>query len=144
VSDRLNIIFHNEATGDAYCLLALRNLELDADQAPLQRLLTAMIERIDEHSQGAEPCMSALAADIVTTLASKSQDADLLPAAAPWLADITVHVRTVNGEFLLSCKKMDLSHLNLPDLGPDTFDAIDGFEGNADQLRDLVNQIDWN
>ena len=143
MSDRLNIIFHEEAAGKAYCLLALRNLEFDTEQAPLQRLLTAMIERIDEHSQGAEPCMSALAADIVTTLASESQDADLLPADAPWLADITVHIRRVDGEFLLSCSKMDLSHLQLPNTGPDRLDAIDGFEGNADQLQDVVEQIDW-
>jgi len=143
VSDRLNIIFHDETTGDAYCLLALRNLAFEAHEPVLQRLLNLLIERIDEHSALEDPTMAALAADAVRALASESQGAALLPAEAAWLADITVRIRRVDGEFRLSCKTMDLSHLELPDFGADPIDAIDGFEGNTEQLQDLVEQIDW-
>jgi len=143
MSDRLNIIFHDETTGDAYCLLALHDLAFEADEPPLQRLLNLLIERIDEQAALEAPTMAALAADTVRALASESVGAHLLPAAAAWLADITVRIRRIDGEFRLSCKTMDLSDLNLPDLGTDPVDAFDGFEGNAEQLQDLVEQIDW-
>lgn len=143
MSDRLNIIFHDETTGEAYSLLALRNLAIEADEPPLQRLLNLLIERIDEHSAVENPTMAALAADVVRALASESEGAHLLPAAAAWLADITVRIRRIDGEFRLSCKTLDLSHLELPDLDADPIDAIDGFDGNAEQLQDLVEQIDW-
>jgi hypothetical protein len=92
--------------------------------------------------------MSALAAQIVISLGAQV-DADLLPASSPWLADLTVTVRRVDDEFRLSCKNRDLSSITmapgnpLPDVGPDPVNALDGFDGNAQQLKELVEHIHW-
>ncbi len=39
---------------------------------------------------------------------------------------------------------LTLMRVRIPDLAADPIDAIDGFEGSAEQLQDLVEQIDWN
>ena len=142
MSYRVNIIFHDETTGDAYCLLTPRNLAIDANKSLLQEMLLLLVRTIDEQAALGNPRMAKLAADAVRALASE-YGADLLPAAADSLADITVRIRRVNGEFRLSCKTMDPSRRNLPAPGPDPLDPIDGFDGNAEQLRDLIFEIDW-
>lgn len=146
MSNRLNVVFHDEQTDAAYCLLHLR--WFDIDEPLLPRILRSLISTIGMRWARPSESMSALAAQIVISLGAQV-DADLLPASSPWLADLTVTVRRVDDEFRLSCKKRDLLAITmapsnpLPDLGPDPVNALDGFDGNAQQLKELVEHIHW-
>jgi len=141
MSNRLNVVFHDEQTDDAYCLLHLRWFDIDDPVVP--RLLRSLISAIGTRWARPSESISALAAQIVISLGSQV-DADLLPASSPWLADLTVTVRRVDDEFRLSCKSGDQSPITrATDLGPDPVNALDGFDGNAQQLKELVEHIHW-
>src|SRR5450631_3272469 len=83
MSNRLNVVFHDEQTDDAYCLLHLRWFDIDDPIVP--RLLRSLISAIGTRWARPSESISALAAQIVISLGSQV-DADLLPASSPWLA----------------------------------------------------------
>jgi hypothetical protein len=146
MSERLNVTFSDESTGEPYCLLAVRDLDMESPVMP--RLLTSLVETIEEQSQMGQPTISALAADVVRVLASQAS-ADLLPPTSEWIAELTVNVRRAADEFRVSCKTMDFGAINealaadLAGLDESPIESLNGFEGNAEQLRDLLDQVDW-
>jgi hypothetical protein len=146
MSERLNVIFTEEATGAPYCLLALKDLDVNAPVMP--RLLTALINTLEAQSHTDAPTMGSLAAELVSVLSAQAR-AELQPSTSLWIADLTVIVRRVGEEFYISCKSSDFG-ATIPALAADLanfeaspIESLDGFEGNARQLRDLVNQVDW-
>ena len=139
MNERINIIFHEACAGDPYCLLALCG---DAGEPSLPRLLNLLIQTIEDATVTAEMSMSALTAKFLKASRSYA-GSNLLPADASWAADLTVNILLRGDEFRLTCKKMDLSRLSFPDLGPDAIDAIDGFDGNVQQLKGVLGQIEW-
>jgi hypothetical protein len=146
MSERLNVFFTEEATGTPYCLLALKDLDLTAPVMP--RLLTALINTLEAQSHTDAPTMGALAAELVSVLSAQAR-AELQPSTSQWIADLTVTVRRVGEEFRLSCKTQDFAAISpklaadLANIEASPIETLDGFEGNAAQLRDLVNQVDW-
>ena len=146
MSDRLNLVFHHESTGDPYCLLAVR--ELGMDDPLLPRLLTSLIASVENQSRAGQPCMSALAADLVKVMASQA-GADLLPPSCPWLAVLTISIRRVGSEFRLACKTLDFGAISetlaekLAEFDDGPLEVFNGFEGHVRQFRQLVEQVKW-
>ncbi len=138
MSERLNIYFHEGAFDKGYCLLALRGDTAD-NRPPLKRLLMLLIDIVDEHSKLPDQGMGLLAARAVAVLGSETKNASLLPISNAPAADHAVGVRWLDqSEFWLSCKLMEPLVL-----GRTPLDAIDGFEGNVEQLREIVELIEW-
>jgi hypothetical protein len=138
MSERLNIYFYEDAFDQGYCLLALRGSIAD-HQPPLKRLLMLLIDIVEEHSRLDAQSIGLLAARAVAVLASETTDASLLPISKPPAADLAVGVRWLNqSEVWLSCKTVEPLVL-----GKTPLDAIDGFEGNVEQFREIVELIEW-
>jgi hypothetical protein len=138
MGERLNIYFHEDAFDKGYCLLALRGGTAD-NQPPLKRLLMLLIDIVDVHSKLPAQSMGLLAARAVAILASETKSAMLLPISKAPAADLAVGVRWLDqSEFWLSCKIVEPLVL-----GKIPLDAIDGFEGNVEQFREIVELIEW-
>jgi hypothetical protein len=144
MSDRLNVNFHYGPGDDAYCVLAVRGLGDDVKEPAMQGFLTVLMECVDKHSRLLDQSLSFLAADLVKTLTSRAETAHLLPPGISWPADLTVSIwRLDEEEFWLSCKSIDLSHLKPLGIEGSPLNALDGFNGNLEQFRELVELIDW-
>jgi hypothetical protein len=138
MSERLNIYFHEDAFDKGYCLLALRGGTVD-NQPPLKRLLMLLIDIVEGHSRLDAQSIGLLAARAVAILASETTNASLLPISKAPAADLAVGVRWLDqSEIWFSCKTVEPLML-----GKSPLDAIDGFEGNVEQLREIVELIEW-
>lgn len=142
MNDQLKLVFHSESTGDPYCILGLRNVGMD--DFFLQRLLTSLIASVENESRVAQLSLSTLAADLVRTMACQAS-AELMPPRTPWPAILTINIRLVRGEFHLACKALDFpttDELLLEKfVGFAGSSLLMGFEGNAQQLRAVVEQM---
>jgi hypothetical protein len=144
MSDRLNVNFHYGPGDDAYCVLAIRGLGIDVNELAMQRFLTDLVECADKHSRLSDQSLSFLAADLVKALTSRAETAHLLPPEISWPADLTVSIwRLDEEEFWFSCKSIDLSHLKPLGIEGSPLNSLDGFKGNLEQFRELIELIDW-
>jgi hypothetical protein len=143
MSERLNIAFCNESAGAPYVLLAVRDETLETPSMALW--LGVLADIISEYAMNDDPRVSTLAAQIVAALVSSQAGADLLPGDSPWLADLTVTVSGIEGGFIISCKKRDLSALGLQldDDELEPLDALDGFQGSPQEFKALVAGVQW-
>jgi hypothetical protein len=142
MSERLNIAFCDDSTGEPYAVLALRDVTLETPA--MAQWLTALTEMISEHAMNEVPSISSLAVEIIAVLGPEAAS-DLLPGDSPWLADLTVRVSCVGGEFQIACKKRDLSAFGeLSAQEPrEPLDALEGFKGSALEFQALVARVDW-
>lgn len=144
MSDRLNVNFHRGPGDSVYCVLAVRGLGVDDNEPAMRRFLTALMECLEKHSRLSDQGLSYLAADLVKTLTSQAETAHLLPPGISWPADLTVNIwRLDEEEFWLSCKCIDLSHLKPLGIKGNPLNILDGFNGNIEQFRELLELIDW-
>jgi hypothetical protein len=110
----------------------------------MRRFLTVLIECVDEHSTLSDQSLSFLAVDLVKTLTAQAETAHLLPPGISWPADLTVNIwRLDEEEFWLSCKSMDLSYLKPLGIEGNPLNVLNGFNGNREKFRELLELIDW-
>lgn len=144
MSDRLNIYFHYGSENSAYCALAVRGCGVGVSEPAMLAFLTTIIECVESHSRIADQSLSFLAADLVNTLTSQAKTSHLLPPSVAWPADLKINIwRLDEEEFWLSCEPMywpDLDSLGTED---NPLNALDAFNGNIDQFKELVSLIDW-
>jgi hypothetical protein len=142
MNDQLKLVFHNESTGDPYCILGLRNVAMDV--CFLQRMLASLIASVENESSAAQLSMSVLAADVVRTMTSQV-GAELMPPNCSWPAILTISIRLIGREFRLACKSLDFvaTGESLPEkfVGFGGCSLLTEFEGNARQLREVVEQV---
>ena len=143
MSERLNIVFCDETSGAPYALLAMRDATLETPSH--QHWMKVLGEVVKEYSLDDNASISRLAAQMVGAFVSESESIDLLPGDSAWLADLTVSIRRVDGEFHVACKKRDFSALGIEfdDDELDSLDAFDGFDGTADEFVELVEGVNW-
>jgi hypothetical protein len=146
MSNRLNLIFHYDSSNIPYCLLAVRDFAAD-DDLLLPRLLTSLLASIENQTRSRNPCISALAADVVKVMASQGR-AYLLPPNSDWRAVLTISIRQVQREFRLACKTLDFGELGAtiaekPAINDSPLEMLNGFEGNVRQLQQVVEQVKW-
>jgi hypothetical protein len=139
MSERLHIYFHEDAFDTGYCLLALRCLPTAGGLPPLRRLLRLLIDIVNRQGQLPEQSIGLLAVHVVKGFALETENASLLPAEKPPAADFAVSIRWLNQEeFWLSCTVID--HPLSLERGP-LETALNGFEGNVEQLREILELI---
>jgi hypothetical protein len=140
MSERLNIYFHEGAFDKGYCLLALRGVHTADNPPPLKRLLNLLLDIVDAQSRQLDQGIGSLAASVIKILASETENASLLPVAKAPRADFEVSIRLLDqDEYFLSCATTDHPLA----LEKDSLEILNGFKGNAEQLREILELVEW-
>jgi hypothetical protein len=144
MSERFNIYFYDDGAGAPYCLLALRARLIKDDQPALKPLLMLLTNIVEGFQRSDDSSLGQLAAKVVGDLAAEAKEAVLLPGGASPEADLTVNIqRLQQEEFWLSCRTIKPDHFPSLSQGRNPLDAIDGFEGNVEQLREIIDLVEW-